>query len=114
MNILSASQVSGNIVQPVLTDPKHIGISQIADAAAPVTTDNPEQSFGDLLLNALGQVNDSQVKAMDLSQQMITNPNSVDVTDVTVALAEANLAISMTKAIVDRALTAYRDIINVR
>jgi flagellar hook-basal body complex protein FliE len=51
---------------------------------------------------------------MDLTQRMITAPDSVDVHDVTIALAEANLAISMTKAIVDRALTAYREIINVR
>jgi flagellar hook-basal body complex protein FliE len=45
---------------------------------------------------------------------MITDPDSVNVHDVTVALAEANLALSMTKAVVDRALAAYREIINVR
>ena len=45
---------------------------------------------------------------------MITDPDSVDVHDVTIALAEANLALSMTKAVVDRALAAYREIINVR
>jgi flagellar hook-basal body complex protein FliE len=73
-----------------------------------------EQSFGELLLNALNGVNDSQVKSMDLTQQMITAPDSVNVHDVTIALAEANLAISMTKSIVDRALAAYREIINVR
>ena len=74
----------------------------------------PERSFGDLLLGALGSVNDSQRKSMDLTQQMITNPDSVNVHDVTIALAEANLSLSMTKAIVDRALAAYREIINVR
>ncbi len=73
-----------------------------------------EQSFGNLLLSALNNVNDSQVKGMELEQQFITNPDSVDVHDVTIALAEANLAISMTKAIVDRALAAYREIINMR
>jgi flagellar hook-basal body complex protein FliE len=51
---------------------------------------------------------------MDLSQAMVTDPNSVNVEDVTIALADANLALSMTKAIVDRALAAYREIINVR
>ena len=51
---------------------------------------------------------------MDLAQKMITDPNSVNVEDVTIALADANLALSMTKAIVDRALAAYREIINVR
>ena len=59
-------------------------------------------------------MNDSQLKSMDLTQQMVTNPDSVNVHDVTIALAEANLSLSMTKAIVDRALAAYREIINVR
>jgi flagellar hook-basal body complex protein FliE len=59
-------------------------------------------------------VNDSQVTAVDLAQKMVTDPDSVNVHDVTIALAEANMALSMTKAIVDRALAAYREIINVR
>ena len=72
------------------------------------------QKFGDMLLGALGSVNDSQRTAMNLSQKMITDPKSVNVEDVTIALADANLALSMTKAIVDRALAAYREIINIR
>jgi flagellar hook-basal body complex protein FliE len=111
MDILSPAQVSGSVVNLAVTNPAHIGVSGVIDSSE---TGNPEQSFGNLLINALGQVNDSQVKAMGLTQTMITNPDSVDVTDVVVALSEANLAIQMTKAIVDRALTAYRDIINVR
>ena len=51
---------------------------------------------------------------MNLSQKMVTDPGSVNVEDVTIALADANLALSMTKAIVDRALAAYREIINIR
>jgi flagellar hook-basal body complex protein FliE len=54
------------------------------------------------------------VNAVNLAQQMITDPDAVDVHTVTIALAEANLALSMTKAVVDRALAAYREIINVR
>ncbi len=82
--------------------------------AQAVAAAGPERSFGALLFGALGSVNDSQLKSMDLTQQMITNPDSVNVQDVTIALAEANLALSMTKAIVDRALAAYREIINIR
>ena len=103
-------QANGDIVTLARTDPRHIpGKGEQAAQAA-----GPEKSFGDLLFGALGSVNDSQLKSMDLTQQMITNPDSVNVHDVTIALAEANLALSMTKAIVDRALAAYREIINVR
>jgi flagellar hook-basal body complex protein FliE len=103
-------QAYGDVVRLARTDPHHMaGAGEQTAAAA-----GPERSFGDMLLGALGSVNDSQLKSMDLTQQMITNPDSVNVHDVTIALAEANLALSMTKSIVDRALAAYREIINVR
>jgi len=103
-------QAYGDVVRLARTDPHHI--AGIGERAAPAA--GPESSFGQLLLGALGNVNDSQLKSIDLTQQMITNPDSVNVHDVTIALAEANLALSMTKAVVDRALSAYREIINVR
>ena len=110
MAILDAAQAMGDIVTLGRTNPKHLmGAGETAS-----TPQNPESSFGQLLLNALGNVNDSQVTANQLSEQMITNPDSVNVEDVTIALAQANLTLSMTKAIVDRAIAAYREIINIR
>ncbi len=98
------------------TDPRHLAGLGAAPAAAPPQgqPQGIEGKFGQLLAGALDGVNASQLKAMDLSQRMITDPGSVNVEDVTIALADANLALSMTKAIVDRALAAYREIINVR
>ena len=113
MAIIDPSQALGDVVSLVRTNPRHLaGIG--AQASAAPAGSGVEQKFGDLLLGALGNVNDSQLKAMDLSQRMITDPTSVNVEDVTVALADANLALSMTKSIVDRALAAYREIINIR
>ena len=107
---LLSLEALGDVVNIARTNANHLaGVGEKATAAT-----NVESAFGDLLLKALNQVNDSQVTAVDLAQQMITDPDSVDVHDVTVALAEANLALSMTKAVVDRALAAYREIINVR
>jgi flagellar hook-basal body complex protein FliE len=110
MDLLSSSQAFGDVVKLARTDPRHFaGMGE--EAAAP---QGAEQAFGTLLFNALNNVNSSQLKGMELTQQMITDPESVDVHDVTIALAEANLALSMTKAIVDRAISAYREIINVK
>jgi flagellar hook-basal body complex protein FliE len=107
---LLSLEALGDVVTMARTDPKHLaGVGE-----KPAETAGVEAAFGELLLKALNQVNDSQVTAVALSQQMITDPDSVDVHDVTIALAEANLALSMTKAVVDRALAAYREIINVR
>jgi flagellar hook-basal body complex protein FliE len=115
MAFIDPSRALGDMVSLARTNPRHLaGIGATAAAAAAPAASGLEQKFGDLLLGALGNVNDSQLKAMDLSQRMITDPTSVNVEDVTVALADANLALSMTKSIVDRALAAYREIINIR
>jgi flagellar hook-basal body complex protein FliE len=111
MDAVGAVKAYGDIVKMARTDPRHLSG---AGAAETSRGEGAEKNFGALLMNALNGVNDSQVKGMALTQKMITDPESVDVHDVTIALAEANLAISMTKAIVDRALAAYREIINVR
>jgi flagellar hook-basal body complex protein FliE len=124
MGPMNAMQAAGDVVKLARTNPAHIvGAGEAATPARqeraggiPQAAQNKgvEGNFGALLMNALGGVNDSQLKAMDLSKAMVTDPNSVNVEDVTIALADANLAISMTKAVVDRALAAYREIINVR
>jgi len=99
----------GDVVGMKRTDPRHF-----TDDASVTEAQGAEGSFGQLLLSALGDVNGSQLKGMELTQRMITAPDSVDVHDVTLALTEATTSLSMTKAIVDKALAAYREIINVR
>jgi len=117
MALIDPTMAAGDVVKLARTNPRHLaGIGEALSASANPAgaAEGTEQKFGDLLLGALGNVNDSQLKAMDLSQRMVTDPGSVNVEDVTIALADANLALSMTKSIVDRALAAYREIINVR
>ena len=121
MAFIDPTQAMGDVVKLARTNPRHLGgIGEPAAAGAAFpggktgATGAAEQKFGDLLLGALGSVNYSQLTAMNLSHKMVTDPASVNVEDVTIALADANLALSMTKAIVDRALAAYREIINIR
>jgi flagellar hook-basal body complex protein FliE len=127
MAFIDPTQAVGDIVKLARTNPRHLAgageavpASTAGGTAATAATVSrggggiSEQSFGDLLMGALGNVNDSQLNAMNLSQKMVTDPGSVNVEEVTIALADANLALSMTKAIVDRALAAYREIINIR
>jgi flagellar hook-basal body complex protein FliE len=111
MNLLLSSGLTGHIVDLARTDPRHLTGSLTPAPPAPT---GPEEGFGHALAQALGQVNDLQNRSMDLAQAMITDPDSVDIHDVTIALAEANLSLSMTKAIMDRAIRAYQEIVNVR
>lgn len=108
MAFLSALQVNGDSVQLARTNASHIrGVNDAAETGK-------NGDFGNLLMEALNGVNQLQLESDNLSTQMITDPDSVDAHDVTIALSKANLAVSMTKAVVDRALQAYSSIINMR
>ena len=106
--MVSIQQAAGDVIQLLRTDPAHLGSS-----AGPLP-ETGTGSFEGLFLRALNGVNDLQIEADQLGQQMIVNPDSVDAHDVTIALAQANLAVSLTKAVVDGALQAYNSIINMR
>jgi flagellar hook-basal body complex protein FliE len=125
MDLLSAAQAYGHRIALQTSDPRHIAAGRLSapgnglltTRAAPTAVSPAaasEGSFGSMFLQALGQVNEQQLRAQDLSQALITDPESVDIHDVTVALAEANLSLSMAKAVIDRAIRAYREIVNIR
>ena len=119
MDLLSPLSVQGHVIQLQRSDPRHLAGSGVAVTAGTSSGGvqgpaNPESGFGRLFFDALNNVNDLQHTTMDLTEAMLTDPDSVDIHDVTVAIAEANLALSMTKAIMDRAIRAYQEVINTR
>ena len=107
--LLSNKQVSGNVVTLRRTDPRHITGSR-----GPGPGEKTPESFGKVLMKGLVKVNDMQQESLDLSRKMITDPDSVDVHDVTISLAQANMSLNITKTVVDRVIRAYRDITGAR
>ncbi|MBN2439853.1 MAG: flagellar hook-basal body complex protein FliE [Spirochaetales bacterium] len=107
---LRSNEAVGHLISLKTTNPKHISGAGFQGESKP----GVEKSFGDVLISAFNDVNDVQVKTTELNEQMITDPDSVNVHDVTIALAEANLALSITKGVVDRAIRAYKEIISIR
>ncbi|HOV62976.1 MAG TPA: flagellar hook-basal body complex protein FliE [Spirochaetia bacterium] len=110
MNVLSSEVVKGQYVTLARTNPLHIRGTvnpEEADPASPA-------SFEQALLKAFNGANDLVQNSTDLMQEFIVHPENVDAHDVTIAMANANTAVSITKAVVDGALKAYREIINVR
>jgi flagellar hook-basal body complex protein FliE len=107
---LRSDQVMGHIVSLKTTHPKHIDESGFNAKKKP----DAEKSFGELLANAFNDVNELQITTNRMSEKMITDPESLNVHDVMISIAEATLSLSMTKTIVDRALRAYREIVSTR
>lgn len=111
MMLLSAVQVFGDEINVSRTHPNHFG-SAVKQPLSTLSTGKGD--FSSMLMEALQGASSLQQEADRLGTQMITNPDSVEPHDVTIAMAKANLAVSLTKAVVDRALRAYTDIINIR
>ena len=67
-------------------------------------------SFEQTLLAAFDKMNEKQQATDTLAQQMIVDPESVDVHDVTIAMAEANLSLKIAQSIIDRVIKGWNEI----
>ena len=71
-------------------------------------------SFEQTLLQAFDEMNTKQIRTDELAQQMIIDPESVDVHDVTIAMAEANLSLKIAQSVIDRVIKGWNDITTTR
>lgn len=67
-------------------------------------------SFEQTLLKAFDEVNARQQRTQELSKQMIVDPDSVDVHDVTIAMAEAGMSLKIAHTLIDRVVKSWNDI----
>ncbi len=75
------------------------------------TASRPETaSFEQTLLAAFDKMNEKQQTTDALAKQMIVDPESVDVHDVTIAMAEANLSLKIAQSVIDRVIKGWNDI----
>lgn len=97
--------VSGLVSQS--KHPKHVDFQV-------VNTLEGKKDFKSLFFEALGSVNKDQEMVSFLTEKAIVSPNEVDAHDVTIAMAKANMSLSITKSVTDRVVKAYQEIINMR
>ncbi len=109
LDVLSSNQVTGDLVDIKRTNPLHLNSDGIQ---APLNSKGV--SFEEMMLEAVNGVNEDQMNSASLMEQMITNPDSVDAHDLTIALAKADMSLNVTKAVIDRAVKAYKEITSLR
>ncbi len=110
MDLLSVNEVKGDFVGLKVTNKNHI----IGKGQKEVTGDKVVSSFSDMFNKAFNDVNELELKSIDLTNQMAIDPDSVNIHDVQIAAEEAEMAVMFTKGIVDRVIRAYKDITNLR
>lgn len=110
LNTINETQAMGNNVILDRTSSRHMKLTGQKDPQ-----EIPEDStFSDLVRKGLNNVNQDQIDSSNMFVRMITDPDSVEVHDVSIAMAKASMSLQMTKSIVDGAVQAYKDIINMR
>jgi flagellar hook-basal body complex protein FliE len=71
-------------------------------------------TFEDSMLQALDKVSSYQQTSSNLTQAAITDPDSVDIHDITIAQAEASMSLNITRNVLSRIVQGWKDIINTR
>ena len=73
-----------------------------------------KKSFQDFLLEAVNTVNNQQNEVSGLAEKLITNPDEVDVHDVTIAMAKARQSLNLAQNVIDRLTTSWNEITTTR
>ncbi len=106
-----------NELQMTRSNAAHVGTGAIAGLTQNTKLNegvSNKSSFDSYLIDAVTSMNDKQMMASDISEQVILDPDSVDVHDVTIAMAEANLSLTMANTIISRLTTAWSEITTTR
>ncbi|MCL1812158.1 MAG: flagellar hook-basal body complex protein FliE [Treponema sp.] len=70
--------------------------------------------FSETMLKALDKVSGYQKYSDNLYQQAILAPDSVNVEDIAMAEAQANMSLNIANRILSRVVQAWKDIVNTR
>ena len=82
--------------------------------AASIQPGNQSKSFQSYLLDALESVNTQQLDVNKVQEKLITNPDDVNVADVTIAMAKARMSLNLAQSVIDRLVTGWNEITTTR
>ena len=109
-------------LQMVRTDPAHYGtgpvlaLNQNTDKTSLLHTTQKSGtvSFADYIVDAMNTVNTQQMDVTKLQEQVITDPDSVDVADVTIAMQKARMSLNLAQTVIDRLVSGWSELTTVR
>lgn len=99
----------------------HIGssplVSRLGDTPVTEVSEgrkNVQGTFENYLVEAVDYVNNKQMASAANVEKLITDPDSVDVHDVTIAMAEANMSLSLAQTVISRMINSWNEITTTR
>ena len=84
------------------------------DVSEPIKPDYVAESFSEALKNSVKTVNDQQIRAEELAQKMIYEPDSVKPHEVMIASEKARVSLLFAKNVTEGFIRAYRELSTLR
>lgn len=106
-----------NSLQLTRTETVHTGKTSLGltqENSAKNSISKTSSSFSDYLLQAFQTMNDQQVEVSSLQQKVITDPDSVDLHDVTIAMSKARMSLNLANSVIDRIVSGWSEITTTR
>ena len=103
-------------IQMTRTNPAHVGTAKLTPIVPGQANTNQVQneknlgSFESYLVNAVSSMNSQQLDVNRVQEQLITDPDSVDIHDVTTAMAKAQMSLSLAQTVIDRLVTGWNEL----
>lgn len=72
------------------------------------------KSFQSYLMEAVNSVNAQQNQVSELQKKIITNPDEVDIHDVTIAMSKARMSLNLAQSVIDRLVSGWNEITTTR
>ena len=103
-------------VQMTRTNPAHVGTAKLTPIVPGQDNTNQVQneknfgSFESYLVKAVSEMNNQQLNVNKVQEQLITDPDSVDIHDVTTAMAKAQMSLSLAQTVIDRLVSGWSEL----
>ena len=112
-------------LQMIRTDQQHFGTGKIRPLGGlsgleidyktdAVTSGTEKKSFQSYLIEAVNTVNNQQLDVADIQEKLITDPDSIDVHDVTIAMSKARMSLNLAQTVIDRLVSGWNEITTTR
>ena len=116
-------------INMVRTNSAHFGTSPVQKISANNSAINPisplsnknisevsksSKSFETYLMEAVNSVNQNQIDVSKLQEKLITDPDSIDIHDVTIAMSKARMSLNLAQTVIDRLVSSWNEISTTR
>ena len=96
------------------TNPAHIGTAPLSGTQSKKLSETAQSKnksqFENFLLSAIEEMNSQQVDNSRLAEKLLTNPDEVDIQDVTIAMSKAQMSLSLAQTVIDRLISGWNEL----